>query len=378
LKIRKPHHPRELVALNLIPNLGAQRIKTLLARAGDPQEIFRMSRKQLSAVYGIGDVLADTIVRFDRWEEADRLIAESTRAGFQLLTLADDAYPKLLREIYDPPVLLWIWGDVAALDKSGVAVVGTRQPSAYGREMAEQFSRELIREGLTIVSGLAYGIDGIAHRQAVEAGSTTVAVLGSGVDRIYPSKHIGLAKRIVETGGAVISEFPPGTKPDAVNFPVRNRVVSGLTLGTLVVESGMEGGSMITARLALDQNREVFVVPHALQNRTAAGTGCNYLIQTGQGKLVQSIGDILNEIATHTKIEPAEKKEPPARKWKSVELDKLAVSICSLLEESDSPRHIDELGARLDLPSHKLLPKLLELEMLECVKQSAGRNFELR
>ena len=373
---RKKPHLRELVALSLIPKLGARRIKTLLREADHPQQLFRMSRGELASVEGIGPVLAATITRFDRWGEADRLIVESRQAGFEIITVADESYPKLLKEIYDPPVLLWVVGDPGVLDRESVAVVGTRKATAYGREMAEHFAEALSREGLAVVSGLAYGIDAAAHRQTVEADGLTVAVLGSGLDRIYPSDHRGLVHRIVQQGGAVISEFPPGTIPDAGNFPVRNRVVSGLSLGTLVVESGMEGGSMITARLALDQNREVFVVPHSNQNR--AGVGCNHLIKTGQGKLVQSVEDILSEIGIHRKAKSAKDAAPPDRIWRSLDLDEVSAVICELLEQSDSPRHIDDLGAQLDLPVHKLLPKLLELEMRQCVRQLVGKNFELR
>lgn len=335
-----------------------------------------MTKSELAGVSGIGTVLADTIVRFDRWDEADRLIEDTRKAGFQLVTQVGKTYPKLLKQLYDPPVLLWVLGDAGVLDTDGIAVVGTRKPSAYGIEMAEYFTDELVGEGLTVISGLAYGIDAAAHQAAIAGGGRTVAVLGSGIDRIYPSRHRGLARRITEQDGAVISEFPPGTNPDAGNFPVRNRVVSGLSLGTLVIESGMEGGSMITAKSALDQNREVFVVPHSLQNRS--GAGCNHLIKTGQGKLVQAIEDILTEIAFNRKqwTPGSPKLSTKKWRWRSVELDEMATSICELLE--DSPKHIDDLGEQLDLPVNTLLTKLLELEMQECVRQTAGRNFELR
>lgn len=373
---RSHPHPapvRELLALTLVPKLGAQRIRLLMQHADHPQDIFRMSRKSLEAIEGIGPAVSDTIRKFNDWDEADRLLEETEKTGARIISWFDKEYPKLLREIYDPPVLLWLKGEVSALNIPGIAVVGTRRPSGYGVKKAEQFAGELVRKGLSVVSGLAYGIDAAAHKAALAAGGTTVAVLGSGIDTVYPGRHAGLAQDIAEKGGAFITEFPPGTKPDAGNFPVRNRIVSGLTLGTLVIESGMEGGSMITARLALDQNREVFALPHSLDNRS--GVGCNVMIKRSWAKLVQDIEDILMEIPFESGEKPSAKRSTVAR-WKSLELDELSVSICGLLEQRSY--HIDDLGEALGLASHELLPKLLELEMMDCIRQTAGKNFELR
>lgn len=333
-----------------------------------------MDRKQLASIYGIGTALAATIVTFNEWDKVDQIINNTDKDGFRIITLADEAYPKLLKEIYDAPILFWLKGDTEVLNTDSIAIVGTRKASSYGKEMAEYFATELIKEGLTVTSGLAYGIDSIAHQASLKAKGRTIAVLGSGIDKIYPSKNIRLAHRIADQGGAVISEFPPGTGPDAGNFPVRNRIVSGLSLGTLVIESGLEGGSMITAKAALDQNREVFVVPHSVKNKT--GAGCNNLIKTGQGKLIQTVEDILNEISIYRKPHKGKATRPEERKWKSVELDAMATSICELLEES--PKHIDDIGEQLDVPVHVLLSKLLELEMQECVRQNTGKIFQLK
>lgn len=366
-------HLREYIALTLVPNLGAQRIKVLLQKADHPQDVFRMSRKQLLSIHGMGPGTAEAIATFNDWQEVDRVLEQTERIGAQLVSWHDESYPDLLRQIYDPPVLYWLLGNPASLDTPSIAVVGTRKATSYGKKMAARFARELAEKGLTIVSGLAYGIDAEAHRATVECGGTTVAVLGSGIDNVYPSKNRKLAKQIVDAGGAVVSEFPPGTEPNSGNFPIRNRIVSGLTLGTLVVESRKEGGSMITARSALDQNREVFVVPHNISSNN--GTGANYLIKTGQGKLVQEIDDILTEInIPDLNTESAAASEQEAR-WKQCELDELSISICKMLE--DSPQHIDALAERLEMPSHALLPSLLELEMQDCVRQSAGKIFEL-
>lgn len=364
---------REFVALHLIPNLGAQRIRLLLQAVDHPQEIFRLDRLQLQSIYGIGPKTAEDILAFNNWKKVDHILQKTHRVGAELMTYWDEDYPPLLREIYDPPILLWINGSRKVLQNDCVSIVGTRKAGRYGKESAEQFARELTGQGLTIVSGLAYGIDAAAHRATVKAGGCTVAVLGSGIDNIYPTSHIGLASDIVDTGGAVISEFPLGTEPDARNFPVRNRIVSGMSLGTLVAASGIDGGSMITAKSAIDQNREVFVVPHPIGTPNAIG--CNSLIQRGMGKLVQSVEDILAEIEIHISKENTQKGRSEDSKWKSLNLDELSRDICQLLEEQDL--HIDALADQLEVETHDLLPKLLDLEMQQCVRQTAGKNFEL-
>lgn len=368
------HQPlRELVALSLVPKLGAHRIRLLLQAAGHPQDVFRMSGRELQAIDGIGPTIAGEILKFNQWEHVDRILEDTEEIGARMITCEHEAYPRLLKEIFDPPILLWVKGDLDVLNTSGIAVIGTRRASRYGLKVAEHFTKALVERGITIVSGLAFGIDALAHQTTIDAGGKTIAVLGSGIDNIYPRKHTRMAREIAEGGGAVISEFPPGTNPDAGNFPVRNRIVSGLSLGTLVVESGIKGGSMITARSALDQNREVFAIPHPLWNGN--GEGCNIIIKRGWGKLVQTVEDVLSEVAVPQKVS-AVATPATSKKWKKLELDELSVSICEILEES--PRHIDVLSEELGEPSHLLLSKLLELEMQDCIQQKAGKTFELK
>ncbi len=375
---KKTYDPpiREFVALHLIENLGAQRIRLLLQSVEHPQLIFRLERHELESIHGIGPKTADEVVTFNQWDKVDRILEKTERTGAQIMTYWDNDYPSLLREIYDPPLMLWIKGDRSVLDTDSLSIVGTRKAGDYAINMAKQFAKELVEQNLTIISGLAYGVDGAAHQATVEAGGKTVAVLGSGIDWIYPSDHKGLAAKIVETGGAVISEFPLGTAPEMGNFPVRNRIVSGMSLGTLVVASGIEGGSMITAKSALDQNREVFVIPHPVGHPNAIG--CNSLIKRAMGKLVQNVEDILTEIEVH--IEPKENSsEYPAtvtdRNWKSKNLDEFAIEICQTLEKDSL--HIDYLAEQLEIKTSKLMPKLLELEMGGYIRQTAGKNFEL-
>ncbi|NGP77170.1 DNA-protecting protein DprA [Balneolaceae bacterium YR4-1] len=345
-----------------------------MQKVDHPQDIFRLNTQELISIDGIGPVVANAIQKFNNWDEVDKLLSQTEVCGASIISFRDNNYPALLKEIFDPPILLWVKGDPAILDLPGVAVIGTRRATSYGIRKAKEFTADLTAQHLTVVSGLAYGVDAIAHRTTIENGGKTVAVLGSGIDTIYPGKHKDLAKDIWESGGAVISEFPPGTKPDAGNFPVRNRIVSGLTLGTLVIESGLEGGSMITARSALDQNREVFAIPHSLDNEN--GRGCNAIIKRGWGKLVQHIDDILDEL-TVTRVREDQEPRIQKRNWEMAELDEVSGTICRVLHESTYPIHIDDLSEKLEMPTFRLLPKLLELEMMDCVRQIAGKKFEL-
>lgn len=365
---------RVLIALSIIPGFGCRRVFNLIKQVDDPEKIFSLSKRELRAVEGIGEASALSLLAFDEWDKVDEIITQTEKNGSEIITLADPEYPSLLKQIYDPPVLFWLKGSPEALSKPGIAVVGTRNTSPYGRKMAKKLTGELADEGLCIFSGLAYGIDAIAHRTALEHEAATVAVLGSGIDNLYPQKNADLANRIVKSGGAVITEFPLGTNPDAGNFPVRNRIVSGMSLGVLVVESGIKGGSMITADLGLDQNREVFAIPHPLGS--PSGTGCNYLIKRGAAKLVQTVDDILDELPVQQSGNSANEPVQAKPDWREIELDELSVSICELLEKKAF--QVDELAEEVAVGTSQLLVKLLQLEMDELVLQKAGKVFELK
>ena len=363
------------MALLQIPGIGYQRIKLLLQQKDvrRAEDVFQLSIPALLRIDGIGESIAKEIVTFKNWDQADRILEKTGKLGAKMLSISDPGYPLLLRQIYDAPPLLWYRGDVQALAMNGIAVVGTRNAGRYGLNQAVYWTRELSAAGLSVISGLAHGIDAAAHKAAVEAGGKTIAVLGSGIDWIYPEKHTGLAASIVESGGVVMTEFPPGTKPDAGNFPERNRVVSGMSLGVLVIESGLKGGSMITARYALDHNREVFVVPHPLNH--VRGEGNNYLIKRGQGKLIQKPSDIYEELQI-TVLNDNPVRVIQEATWKKMSVDEAGAKICTLLE--DEALHIDEIVERTGSNIHHLLPKLLELEMIGAVGQKAGRYFELK
>lgn len=375
LKNRNKKTLRVLVALSIIPGFGCRRVFNLLKQLDNPEEIFGLSKRKLRTVEGIGEASALSLLSFDEWDKVDHIISETEKNGSEIITLADSEYPKLLKQIYDPPVLFWIKGNPEALSMPGIAVVGTRNTSAYGRNMAKKLTGELAEQGLCIFSGLAYGIDSIAHATALEHKAKTVAVLGSGIDNIYPQKNAGLAQKIIETGGAMITEFPLGANPDAVNFPVRNRIVSGMSLGVLVIESGIKGGSMITADLGLDQNREVFAVPHPLGN--PSGTGCNYLIKRGAAKLVQTADDILEELPIeHSSESESIAQEKPKPNWRNLDLDEISGKICKALE--NQPYQVDDLSETIGINTSQLLVSLLQLEMEGLVLQKAGKIFELK
>ncbi|MEX0609115.1 MAG: DNA-processing protein DprA [Balneolaceae bacterium] len=365
---------RVLLAFSIIPGFGYRRIRELLKKGNEIPEIFNFGKSKLRSFEGVGEASALSILSFDDWEKVDQIIAKTEKIGAQIITISDPEYPPLLKQIYDPPLLFWLKGNSEALSKPGVAVVGTRNPSAYGKNMTMKLTTELAEQGLCIFSGLAYGVDAIAHKSALSAKAPTVAVLGSGIDNLYPAKNTGLANEIVKSGGAVISEFPLGAKPDAGNFPVRNRIVSGMSLGVLVVESGIKGGSMITADLALDQNREVFAVPHPLVN--PSGTGCNYLIKRGAAKLVQTVDDILEELPVEKTQESAVHEIKERANWKTANLDEVSKSICEILEEK--AHQVDDIADKLKLNTSQLLVALLQLEMEDLVSQKAGKIFELR
>lgn len=368
---------KNLVAFSIIPGLGCRRVKQLILECDDLENVFKFSKTKLRSYEGLGEASALAILSFKDWDKVDQILKQTTKIGAKIITLADDNYPRLLKEIYDPPIILWLKGNPDVLSMPGIGVIGTRNASTYGKKIAKKLSTELAEHGLCIFSGLAYGIDTIAHKAALDAKGATVAVLGSGIDNLYPKSNKTIANHIVKEGGAVISEFPLGTPPDKGNFPLRNRVVSGLSLGVLVAESGIKGGSMITAELALDQNREVFAVPHSLEN--ASGTGCNYLIKRGAAKLVQVVDDILVELPIELNTE--DKTVTPivteeAKSWRDADLDEMSTKICEILEAK--AYQIDDLAEEMNVNTSQLLVALLQLEMEDLVVQKVGKIFELR
>lgn len=282
---------RPWLALLRAPGVGARTFVRLTQVCGTPQEILALPAVRLRQL-GVKPALVEALLHPD-WDGVARDLEWLAHPGRHCLTLDDSRYPTLLKEIADPPPLLFVLGDCAALAGPQLAMVGSRNPSPGGRDLAHAFARELAQRGLSVTSGLAMGIDAAAHRGALAGGGVTLAVAGTGLDQVYPSRHRELQDEILNAGGAVVSEFPVGVTPMAANFPRRNRIISGLSLGTLVVEAALRSGSLITARMALEQNREVFAIPGSIQSPLARG--CNALIREG-AKLVETVADILEEL----------------------------------------------------------------------------------
>lgn len=280
------------VAFSRIPRIGPARYKLMEQRFGSLERAWRAGLTELKGA-GLDDRSSRTISTRKLAVDPDAEMEQLDRSGVRAITWHADEYPARLKEIYDPPPVLFVKGELLPEDERSVAVVGTRKPTAHGRESAYQITYDLARSGVTIVSGLALGIDGEAHRAALEAGQRTVAVLGSGTDTIYPREHAKLAGEILQVG-ALISEHPLGTRPNAQNFPRRNRIMSGMTLGTLVVEANERSGALLTANHALEQDREVFAVPGYIFSPKSRGT--NKLIKDSGAKLVASAADVLEEL----------------------------------------------------------------------------------
>jgi DNA processing protein len=357
---------RDLLRLSSVPRIGPAKIRSLLAHFKTPIDVLEASPRDLIRVPGIDKKLASNIAHHDEGEAfADEQLKRVNKMGARIATIWDKDYPELLKRIYDPPALIYILGRFNAKDRQSVAIVGTRTPSQYGISIAESFTQELSRLGITLVSGLARGIDTTVHVTTLNAGGRTIAVIGSGLDVPYPPENKKLLDQIAETG-VVVSEFPMGAKPDATNFPRRNRIISGLSLGTVVIESAEDGGAMITASTALDQDREVFAVPGNITSKRSSGP--NKLIQEGRAKLVQTVEDILSELNVKLEKGLLKKEEPPP-----VQLTLFEQKIYDVL--GSDPIHIDDIAESLDNSTSDVLVTLLSLEFKGLIKQLPGKMF---
>jgi len=375
---------RDWVELNMTPGVGPRVAAKLLERFGSAEAVYGATRAELESLRLVPEAV-DTIIARDLRPRAEAEINRVRKLGSDILILDDGNYPALLREIFDPPIVIYVKGAwEECLDLPCVAIVGSRKSSTYGHNAALMLSRDLAQRGVTIVSGFARGIDAAAHRGALEGGGRTVAVLGTGIDRVYPRDHGKLAEEILGNRGALVTQFPLGTPPVSENFPYRNRIISGLSLGTVVIEAAENSGSLITARLAIEQNREVFAVPGNITSRNSFGT--NYLIKGAGAKLVQQWQDVATELPPQ--IAAALLPPPVADRKRDKSLpEKLALvpdglsgnetSILKLLTH-DAPAHIDELVDRSRLPIPDLTSALLALEMRELIRALPGKCFVRR
>ena len=353
------------IALSLVDEIGPRSIRELLDSFGDAKYIFEADIMDLLQVEGIGEKRARAIKCFNRWKEVERVLSLCETQEIKVITETDESYPALLKNIHGRPFLLYLKGEILQEDRYAVAVVGPRKPTEYGVRVADMIAGELAKTGITVVSGMARGIDTVAHKAAIIRGGRTIAVLGSGIDVPYPPENAGLMKRITKSG-CVVSEFPPGTKPERGNFPVRNRIISGLSLGVVVIEATSYSGALITAEYALEQNREVFSVPGMITSKRSSGT--NTLIKKG-AVLVESAEDVIKELAPQLKgfIRESTKR--------SVSLSDDERNIVKYL--SKEPVNVDVLTRESKIPLNKLLSILTALELKGVVKQAEGKRFYL-
>jgi DNA processing protein len=381
---RMPEKPlselRHWVALSRVQGIGPRRFAILESHFGSIENAWPASESDLIAG-GLDARSARAVVEARKAIDPDEEWERLEREGVTAVHLRSADYPALLREIHDPPPVLYVRGELEPLDDRTVAVIGSRAATAYGKEMARRISGGLASSGVSVLSGLARGIDGIAHRAALEAGGKTVAVMGGGLDRIYPSEHTELARAIVEGGGALVTEYAMGMRPQAEHFPRRNRVISGLSRGVVVVEGDMKSGALLTVRWALDQDREVFAVPGSVLSPKSAGP--NWLIQQG-ARLITGHEDVLEEL--NLAAASAGNGVDSDGKFDLEGVDILAREnnqegadgrILAVMIKADGPMHVDEITRSVGLPAPEVSSNLTLLELRGAVRQAGPMSFIL-
>jgi DNA processing protein len=347
------------VAFHFVPYIGPARMRKLVTVFGSLEAAWSADRNRLKTVLDERGLTG--LIEQRQRLDVDRIMTGLERDGISTLTLLDPDYPRLLREAPGPPPVLFARGKFSDLDDQAVAIVGTRRMTAYGREMTSRIAGDLAKAGVTIVSGLALGVDGVAHRAAIEAGGRTVAVLGGGINRIYPSEHRQLASAVSESG-VLLSEYAPDTKADAPHFPARNRIISGLSLGVVVTEAPERSGALITVDFAADQGREVFAVPG---NATSANSvGCNRLIRDG-ARIVRSAEDILEDLRIGTAV-----ASPVQQMLVLDERDRRLLAVMT-----GEPQHIDDIAARANLTVTQVSVQLMTLELQGMVRNSGAQHY---
>jgi len=365
------------LALALTEGLGASRIRKLIEHFGSAERVFHASLTELEAS-GMRAVSAQSLATGKSMELAQEEMAKAADVKARIISLSDPEYPTRLKEIYDPPVILFVKGNVEILSQPGIAMVGTRHPTPYGMGMAERLGTDLANRGLVIISGMARGVDTASHRGAIAAKGKTVAVLGTGIDVMYPKENTRLADQILALGGALISEFPVGTAPTPQNFPIRNRIISGMSIGVLVVEAAEYSGTRITSRCALEQNRDVYAVPGNVTNKNSWGP--NTLIKQG-AKLVATWEDVWEELPTEIQLAlgamHSESSQPANASLFPDDIPSPHEQKILRLLKADQSTHIDELVEQLEneISSSEIFAALFELELSGKVRQMPGKNF---
>jgi len=355
------------IALNMLPTMGPVRLRKLLEVFETPERVLAAKRSDLRKVEGIGNEVADQI---SAWESIVDLAAELDRVrefGASVITQESRSYPKSLQQIHAPPIVLYLWGELQERDHHAIGIIGARRTTHYGTESAKKLAYQLAYAGLTVISGLARGIDTAAHQGALAAKGRTIAVIGSGLSKLYPPENLGLAERIRNGNGAIVSEFSMEIEPDRQTFPMRNRIISGWSHGILVVEAGLNSGALITASQALEQGRSVYAVPGHINAPSAMGS--NRLIQQG-AKLVMDASDILDDLQI---LLPETKPSPEAAARPLPPLTEDERRVYDAINASETA--IDEIATKCDLPSGVVSSTLLRLELKRLVKQLPGKYF---
>jgi DNA processing protein len=355
------------IALNMLPTVGPVRLRKLLEVFETPERVLAAKRTELRKVEGIGSEVADQI---SNWESIVDLAAELKRVrdfGATVITQNSPSYPKSLREIHAPPIVLYVWGELKDRDQHAIGIIGARRTTHYGTESAKKLAYQIAYAGLTVISGLARGIDTSAHQGALAAKGRTIAVIGAGLSKLYPPENRALAEKICNGNGAIVSEFSMEIEPDRQTFPMRNRIISGWSHGVLVVEAGLNSGALITASQALEQGRSVYAVPGHINAPSAMGS--NRLIQQG-AKLVMSASDILDDLQV---LLPETRPSPEAAVRPLPELSSDERRVYDAIDSSETP--IDQIAAKCDLPSATVSSTLLRLELKHLVKQLPGKYF---
>lgn len=349
------------VGFNLVKGIGAVRLRNLIRHFGDVETAWHASPQEMRAA-GLGPKLIETMQQVRAGVSLELVWERVHSLGIQVLTWEDEAYPRRLKEIDQPPPVLYLRGNLLPEDEWAVAIVGTRGITAYGRQVTAEIASVLARRGVTVISGLARGVDAEAHKATLNAGGRTLAVLGSGVDQIYPPEHRQLANQIIASG-ALMSDYAPGTPPDGVNFPPRNRIISGLSMAVIVIEAGERSGALITAEFAADQGREVFAVPGNIN--APKSVGCNRLIHQGARPLLTP-EDVLEslDLASFQQQRVARAVLPK---------DEVEARLLSVLTRE--PMHVDDIRARVDMPIEKVSATLALMELKGMVRQLGGMNF---
>jgi DNA processing protein len=358
------------IALSNIKDIGPVTSKKLLSALHCPENIFKADFNTLKNIEGVGEFRAQRIKNFNEWDAAEKEASAVKQRGIRIITYADLQYPINLRQVEDAPVFLYAKGSIEDTDRYAVAMVGSREMSDYGRAIACKIAGELASCGITIISGMARGIDAMSHLSALSAGGRSIAVLGCGIERPYPYENKGLYAKLINAG-CVISEFPIGTPPLKENFPKRNRLISGLSLGVIVIEAALKSGSLITANYALEQGRDVFAVPGSVTSKGSEGT--NWLIKKG-AKLVQKTEDIIEELSPQLKgiLKESSSKYilPPQPQ---LEINPEEKAICNILGQE--PLHIDMIARKTGFSAGKLSALLSGLEIKGVIRQAEGKRF---